>query len=318
MRTIAQLTVITLVCRAAVLLAQDDSPCYRQPYRGFDSRLTTEAIGRVPIDASDVRGFEIVGGRPVVALSHRLVGLDGNQPVFFPSLDAINSLAVDDHEHLWVQTGEKVRRFVGDRMEVVRTVKNGVTVYDSGHALLAEGLSSQGAMQIVLRSPTQERSLPPLVAEGRLTAMSWNLAGLAAIVDSTLVTWPAGGKSATRLYADEGLASARDVCLLSPTRAIVALQNFVVLIDKGSPLVLAIMPARVRQVDGVVYLLDQRGGIVWKISGIDQVGDRDHDRAYAARLLTHLPKGRPENDLAFLEAARIVGCEGALKMRSHQ
>jgi hypothetical protein len=318
MRIIARLTLIILVCRPAALTAQDPSPCYRQPYRGFDSRLTAEAIGLAPLDARDVRGFEIVSGRPVVALSHRLIGLDGNQPVFFPSLDVIDGIAVDDRDHLWVQTGESVRRFVGERLESVRALRAGVVVHDSGHALLAESSTSPEATQIVLRSPEQRRSLPPLVAEGRLTAMSWNQAGLAAIVDSTLITWPAGAKSATRLYADVGLANARDVCLLSPTRAIIALQHVVVLIDKGTVLVLAVMPARVRQVDGIVYLLEPRSGIVWRISGIDKVGDRDGDRAHATRLLTQLPKDRPENDLAFLEAARIVGCEGARKIRSRQ
>ena len=42
---------------------------------------------------------------------------------------------------------------------------------------------------------------------------------MAAVVGSSLVAWPAGARSATRLLEDEGLRAARDVALVAPGRS---------------------------------------------------------------------------------------------------
>jgi hypothetical protein len=74
------------------------------------------------------------------------------------------------------------------------------------------------------------------------------------------------------------------------------------------------MPAaRCRFEDGVLYLLDGQSGWIWSLRGLDQLGTKKGDQAYAISLLKQLPSNANESSVKFQEAARILGCNAARK-----
>jgi hypothetical protein len=75
--------------------------------------------------------------------------------------------------------------------------------------------------------------------------------------------------------------------------------------------------ARVRWTNNALYVLDERLGLLWKVSGLEQLGTAESDKAHAMTILKQLPAGASETDSRFLEAARIVGCEGARALRGN-
>ena len=78
--------------------------------------------------------------------------------------------------------------------------------------------------------------------------------------------------------------------------------------------VLALIRARVRWADNALFVLDESWGAVSNISGLDRLGSVDGDKVHASAILKQLPSKAPETHPAFLQAARIVGCEGARKL----
>jgi len=165
----------------------------------------------------------------------------------------------------------------------------------------------------LVRTDGQRLRIGSLV--GKLGAFSWNSQGLAAVVGERLVIWPQGGNEFIELARDPGLPKARDVVLVGPDRAVAALGSGVVLLSKNTRLPLAGLQARVRWSHDFLYLLDVTTGVIWKVQGLQKVGTLLADRGYAKALIAALPKTAPESHTAFLEAARIVGCVEARKMR---
>lgn len=120
------------------------------------------------------------------------------------------------------------------------------------------------------------------------------------------------GKELGKVTADERLSQARDVVAVRPERVVVALGQSLVLISRVGRLVLGGTRGRVRWKDGALYVLDERSGVVWMLKGLQQIGVRSVDEAYAKALIGELPPAAPDTHTAFLEAARIVGllCRG--------
>ena len=91
----------------------------------------------------------------------------------------------------------------------------------------------------------------------------------------------------------------------------VALRGAVVVISDEDQIVLVGMNARCDSRAGVVYLVDERTGEIWQVEGIEKLGRLQDDEIHARDLILQLTGGTTENSPAFLEAARIVGCDKA-------
>jgi hypothetical protein len=292
------------------------SACSTVAYRGFDSRLQVEAVGRVVTQGERITGFEMSNGRPVVAFERRLVAIDGERQFVMPSIDVIETLAVDAEGGLWIQQGGRLRRVAKEKLETVRPLSAAVRLYNSGHTLFLESETQGNATRLTVRTADERGALPPFHIEGgTAVAVSFSTLGIAAVVGDSLLAWSPGAKNVTTLRRDSGLRFARDVALIAPQRAVIALPNTLALITDRGATILAFLKARVRWSNGALYVLDEQWGLIWKLTGIEQIGTPGADKAHATKLLKQLPQGASETDVNFLEAARLVGCEGARGMR---
>ena len=133
----AALLVLVVALFGARPIAQTTGSCLDSIYRGFDSRLTVDLVGRAPIGTDPIVGFEVVNGRAVVAYPHRVVGVGDGRLVAQPSLDRISSLAVDSVGTVWIQTSNGVKRIGSERLEIVEALqpKTGRRLQNSGNAL---------------------------------------------------------------------------------------------------------------------------------------------------------------------------------------
>jgi len=301
-------------CGASQMLAQTAvAPCSNVAYRGFDSRLTVEAVSRVSIGSDRVTAFEVSNGRPIVAFERRLVGVDGDRQVALPSIDRIDALAVDAAGRLFVQQGSQLRRAASDKLETVRAVAAGTRLHNSGHALFVESESRGTATRLTVRTADDRGALPPFHLDGAAaTVVSWNSVGLAAIAGDSLLTWVPGAKQMTRLRTDKGLKEARDVVLIAPDAAVVGLPHALVVVSPRGATVLALARARARWTGAELFVLDESFGVIWRVAGVDRLGSAAGDRQYASGLMKGVVS---EGDVRFAEAARLVGCEGARGLR---
>ena len=192
----AALLVFIVALFGARPIAQTAGSCLDSIYRGFDSRLTVDLVGRAPIGTDPIVGFEVVNGRAVVAYPHRVVGVGDGRLVAQPSLDQISSLAVDSVGTVWIQTSNGVKRIGSERLETVEALqpKAGRRLQNSGSALFLEVEAGKSATEIGFRSPTGAHR-PALRFSGRLGASSWNRDGFVAAADDTLIALPAGSRT---------------------------------------------------------------------------------------------------------------------------
>jgi hypothetical protein len=290
------------------------SACIDTVYRGFDSRLHVDVSGKVPLGDDPVVGFEVLRGRPLVAFKRRVVAVDGTERVALPSLDPILGLSVDGAGHAWLHAGEQLRR-VGAVGADTGRVAPGVRVYNSGSDTYLLVESEATASRALLRDAAG-RVRSAFTVDGPVVAASQNAAGLSLLVGSALLTWPADGSAPLRLADDPVFRSARDLATIGADAAVMALANSLLLVRRGSALVIGVLQARVRWADGTLYVLDLRTGVVWRLAGIETLTDAAADRAYAGRLVAALPAGAGADSPAFLEAARLVGCRAALDLWS--
>jgi hypothetical protein len=313
----AVLLAVTICAGSEALLAQAPAAaCSSVAYRGFDSRLEVEALGRVATQGERVTGFEVSNGRPVVSFERRLVALDGERQLALPSIDAIDAIAVDAEGELWIQQGTRLRRVAKDKLETVRAVAASTRIHNSGHALFLESESRGEATRLTIRTADDRGALPPFhIQGGKAATVSWNPVGVAAVVADSLLTWTAGSKNVNALRNDRGFRAANDVTLIAPNRAVIALPNTLALVTDRGATVLALIRARVRWSNGALYVFDENWGVIWKIAALDRIGAAGADNAHAATLLRALPPAALESHVNFLEAARLVGCEGARALR---
>ena len=185
---------------------------------------------------------------------------------------------------------------------------------NSGNTAFLDTTEKDSQVHFVARS-SDGSALPIADVRGKLHAVSWDEIGLAAVLDNSLFVWEAGGSEFVRLKADFDLQVARSVCLVGPRRAVVALPSAVVLVTEDAETPILGFTARCAWAHGILYLLDERGGLIWTVTGLEQLGTRSADRAYALKLVGQMPTNADESDPRFLEAARSLGCEEARKAR---
>jgi hypothetical protein len=303
---------LVLSLSSVTLAVHSFASCTDSLFVGFDSRLATELLARLPSSQDPIRGFEIVNGKPVVAFPHRLLAFAPDQLASFPSLDPIEGISADGAGRLRLQSPHKISIVRASQIEPDVSL-SGTTaghLLDSGNPLLLEARSDDQRVRFIARRP-DGASLPLMTVPGQFRTASWNRAGLAAVVGDTLLVWPAGARQAVRLASDIGLRSAQDVCLVGPDRAVVTLPHVVLLVTSKTQLVLVGIPALCRWNQGTLFLLDRHSGMIWTVKGMEKLGDPASDAAHANELLRAIPKTAAADDSRFLEAARILGCNKA-------
>ncbi|MCU1305400.1 MAG: hypothetical protein JWN45_95 [Acidobacteriaceae bacterium] len=291
--------------------------CGESAYIGFDSRLRAEVVGRLPQGNEPVVGFEIVHGKAVVALPHRLIAFGGKRLSTFVG-EQIEGIAID-RAGLLVQ----LRSGNGNR-EVARLTASGLRrdarlsavvtgqLFGSNNAVLVELLSDFQGYYAVARRGDAEYFAIAKISEP-VQALSWNQVGMALISGKQLFAWTTGSRDLVLMASDEGFTDARGACLIAPRRAVVSLHNSVVLLSERTITPIVGMAARCRWQGNVLYLLDERSGIVWAVKGLSNLGSRADDLGYAHRLVHTSPDEFSYTNSAILEAVRIAGCSQVAK-----
>jgi hypothetical protein len=274
--------------------------------------LRLNLFARLSPGADPIQGFEIANGKPVVAFPHRLVAVGKEEVVTVPSLDPINGIAVDGAGRLRLQYAHRIGIVGGSQIDNDATLTPDVSgrLVDSGNPLFLETRTEERSVRFIARRP-DGKPLPLMTVQGQFHLASWNSLGLATVVGDDLLVWPARSKKVVCLASDIGLRSAVDACMVGPDRAVVALPHVVLLISGKTRLVLVGFSARCRWDKGVLYLLDQRHGMIWTVRGLEKLGNPENDTAYATELIKTVPKEAQEDDSRVLEAARIIGCNKA-------
>lgn len=292
--------------------------CEQQMYADPDSRLTPHIIGRLPNSVEEIVAFEIIQGRPLVALPRQLIGFTANGINELTIPEPIKGLSFNKDSRVWLQTSSGFQTVGETHLESDTIFTNAVNgrLYGSGSPLFVEARAHKGILQFVARK--QDGSAFTIASlKGTLRAASWNNIGLAAVVGSELYVWKAGSKNVVRLLSDQGLSAAQDVVLVGQNRAVITLRTSVVLVtDEAMTVIMGMPEARCRFDGGVLYLLDSHTGLIWAFQGLDQLGTKHGDRDYATELLQKKAGKSAQDSANFLEAARILGCQEARRIVS--
>jgi hypothetical protein len=290
--------------------------CSNTVYLGFDSRLKPDLIGRLPPTKEQVQGFEIVRGKPVVVFPDLLVAFRSDKSVSLTPPATILGITTDATDRVRLQTASGIEVLQDSGFEPDSKLTSTVTGHlsNSGNTVFLETMEQDSQVHLVAMR-ADGTALPIANIKGELRAVSWNDLGLAVIVNDSLYVWEAGASQLVLLKTDTGFRAARNVCLVGPRRAVVALPNVVVLVTDDTQTPIVGFTARCSWTHGILYLLDERGGLIWTVTGLEQLGTKSADHAYALTLLNQLPSDADENAPRFLEAARILGCEEARKAR---
>lgn len=298
--------VLHTVGTSSLLAFQKDAKsCLNGVYRGPDSRLSSRVLGKV--SPGPIVGLEILDGRPIVAQPHMLLTVEKKATLELPLSFTARGISIGGDHDLRIQTDSAIERiedktFVSD--DPLSHVVRG-RLYGSGSRVFLEVRVRGNLVQFVARRRNGESFVISTI-KGLFRTASWNEYGLAAVVGNGLFVWPAGTRKLLLLMRDEGLNHARDIALAGPTRAIVALENVVILVTSETVTVVGTAAqAHCRFAAGVLYLLDGRTRLIWAIEGLDRLGTKAGDEAYA-RTLIHT-----SNQIR--EAARILGCAAVLK-----
>jgi len=287
--------------------------CLSSQYIGFDSRVFAQLIARMPPTGEAVKGFAIAAGIPVVLLKSRLLIFDSAIPRDIPVPEDATGLSVDADEIIRLQRPGEVDILTEWTPRKDTSLEPKGALFDSGRPVLVDAWNEEGVEKFVLRRPGAD-SFGVAGARGRLRAAFWGDGGLAVIAGRSLYVWRENSDKFVRLAIDKGLEKARSVCLADGGVAVVALGRAVVVITEEDEIVLVGMEARCDSRGGIVYLLDELTGEIWQVGGIEKLGRFHEDERHARNLILQLPRGATENAPAFLEAARIVGCEKARRI----
>jgi hypothetical protein len=293
--------------------------CSRSVYLGFDSRLKPELIGRFPPTKEGVEGFEIVRGKPLVAFPHLLLAYRSDKAVSVIPSDTVLGVTVDAAGHIRLQTGHGIQLLNNAGFEPDTKLSSAVTgqLSNSGNKVFLDATMKDSMVHLVARRE-DGAALPVANMKGNLRAVSWDEIGLAAVINDSLYVWEAGASQLIRLKSDMSFRAARSVCLVGPERAVVALPNVVVLVTEDAQTPIVGITARCDWAQDALYLLDERAGLIWTVTGLEQLGKKSVDQSYALALLSKLPANVDEKNPRFLEAARILGCEAARKAHATQ
>lgn len=284
------------------------STCDRPLYRGFDSRLEVTLVGILPPGTDSITGFEIVDDVAITSFSRRIIALSSDgQMAAVPVIDGILSMSVDGAGIVRIQTPKAILRLGDSGLSADPLAAAGIVMGSGGPSLMESRWHAGTATLSALSSGRMDR-FPIVTLDHQVTAASWNDEGLAMIAGRRLLAWEHGGRDLVELSADEGLASARDVCLVGSRRALVASKRAVILVADGRWSPVAVMKARVRWNGRSAFLLDEVARQVWRIDGLAAIGEAAADAARARALVEIWRQDRSE-ERPILEAARLAGCE---------
>ncbi len=312
MRALAALVLASSLPALGAAPPLTPAACRTGVYRGFDSRLAPVLLGRIPASAAEpVVGFEALQGKALVALPHRLLAVGAGRIFAVPVLPVTQGLSFDAGGRIGLQTAAGFLFMDPDGAAMIRTAVPGLSpgarLLDSGGDVAVEAMEASGAVELIaLRR--DGRRFPIARIAGPLRAASWNALGLAAIVGNSLFIWPAGAGRISRLASDRGFEKARDVCLVGPNRAVVALPHVVLLIGAPGASVIVGFGGRARWSEGRLYLLDDAEGAVWQVGGLESLAGWKSDQAHARRLICGGGPAQEAPRTRLLEAARILGC----------
>lgn len=286
------------------------------PYRGFDSRLSPKVVGRLPVSESEVRGFEMVGGNAVVALSDRLVAFRDDISVEVDIPSAPVAIFTGRAGDLWLQTAGGVL-LVGQAGPVPSSGAISGRLLASGSDLTLRVVESSGRTALLVHARDgSEFELADY--ELPLRAASWGPEGLTAVVGDRLVTWKSGAPDMKVWLSHPSLTEAHDVCRLGDGHAIVTLAHQVLHVSTETVSgIVAGFPARCRFAGSDLFLLDEQSGLVWRVGGVDKLGSAKADEAHAEALLRGSDSAQSET-FRLPEAARLIGCNAARAARPRQ
>lgn len=321
--TILRRVVMLCLCFAPLVLsAATGGDCQHKLYTGFDSRVKAKIVGRLGTGHESIVGFDVVRGTPVVSLPHRLVLFQKKRLNLFVE-DEVQGIVSDSAGNLILQVRDPAN---SERSLVKQLGSHGLqpnskltqdvrgTLHGSGTTLFIEAISDQTQTALLARRRDGAYTVMTNL-KGELRTLSWNKNGLAAVVSNTALIWPTGSKEVTALAADTGLEHARDICMIGSDRAILALNDSVLVLTHENATVLVGMQARCAWDGKSLYLLDERSGLIWSVSGVEQLGTSAGDLAYAGELIGSLSPDYPNDNPVALEAARLVGCNEVMRLR---
>ena len=301
------------VCAAQFQIAAF-AACPDSQYVGFDSRLMARLIARLPPIESALVDFRMVSGEPVVLLRDRLLLYSGSAlpreiPVASNASETLG-ISVDQAGTVRLQRGGQVDIVTAGGLSRDPDFAPEGKLFGSGKPVLLEARKS-GRFQNLIFNRGGGDSFAIASLEGDLRAAFWGQAGMAAVVGKSLYVWSENSDDLKRLALDTGLEHARGVCLTGTGRAVVTFLDNVTLVTAEDQIMVVGMRARCDASQDKLYLADDRSGEIWEVSGLEKLGVLKEDERHATDLLKNLPAGSGESSAAYLEAARIIGCERA-------
>jgi hypothetical protein len=169
---------------------------------------------------------------------------------------------------------------------------------------------TQSHAQVGLLRLDDTRATPLFTAKNHVRSIEWNRESFTVVTsDRVLRVDTASGRS-TVLDVDGAYARASSVTRVDDRSALVTLGATTLMVAPGYRLIVAGVSGLVRRAESEMYFAEQTSRFVWRLRGVEKLGNRQDDERHAQALLS---KARATGDTRLgLEAARIIGCS-ALK-----
>lgn len=287
--------------------------CREQLFRGFDSRLKPSLIGRFPTSKDAVVGFAVLGGKPAVVFSHRILALESLADITaLPSFKALSGI-LSTPVALRVRTAGGFLRFGESGLEPARQdglIEGAFIAQDSTpNAVMAVQHGATAEFTVLTPSGTK---LPIASISGQLHSVSWTTAGLAAVVGDSLFTFGTGEDKFRSTPPDTAFKTAVGLCMVGPSRAVVIYPHTAVLYDHGlRSILVAINDGRCAFDGKALYLLDTGNGLVWRVDDLAAVGSAASTRDFIRQRIEIAKTRGGKSDLAYREVARLIGFDEA-------
>lgn len=284
-------------------------PCGGRLYRGFDSRLTGELLARIPEATKDFVGLEVDGAQVFLAASDALYTVDAGKIAVTRSTEPITAIAVDRQGDLLVQTQQTIRLIPRPPAKPFSVPAGHLVgrIVGSGAESFIEVRDEGGDRTLIVRRPNDFAPFPLVRLRGAKGPLAWTSTGATAIMNGSIVTMAVTDGRLAGADGERAFSDATDVAQLPDGRVVVALEHLLVLTGPTGRLVLAMIHAAARPAGQSLIVFDRDQGLLWRVSGLEQVGDVTADQRHAETLLAEWRRTR---DLQVgLEAARILGCQ---------
>lgn len=303
-----------LVANLALAVTVQGKGLCGEPYRGFDSRLEPRLIGRLPAGSGPVAGLATAGGALLVVLPDRLVAFRDGHGMEVAISTVVVGFGSDASDRIWVQGPGGVSFASPDGLSAPTGSVAGRLV-NQGSELFLRVVEYLGRTSLILRGAGgQEFLLASFDLPAR--AVSWGPEGLTAVLGDRLLTWAPGETEMKVWRSDPVLAEARTVCRLGDENIVVALPEHVLHVSPETAQILVMgFPAACQFGDEGLFLLDESSGLAWEVAGLERLGRRDRDVAYAQQLASGTASAQSAA-WRLPEAARLIGCSAALAQRT--